>query len=98
DFHVTGVQTCALPISRLGLRLARLGARRDPRALALQRLLAGGVLAALLRHALGLGLQIGAVIALVGNAAAAVELEDPARHIVEEIGRAACRESGWRGG
>ena len=43
------------------------------------------ILAALLEQALLLLLQPGRIIALVGNAAAAVELENPARHIVEEI-------------
>ncbi len=43
------------------------------------------VLAALLVHALGLGFEIGRVVALIGNAAAAVEFEDPAGDIVEEI-------------
>ena len=38
-----------------------------------------------LQHALLLLLQPGGIIALVGNAAAAIELEDPARHIVEEV-------------
>jgi hypothetical protein len=52
---------------------------------ALQRLLARGLLAALLRHALGLGFQIGRVIALIGDATAAIEFENPAGHVVEEV-------------
>lgn len=38
--------------------------------------LAGVVLAAFLDEALGLGVEIGGVVALVGNAATAIELED----------------------
>src|SRR5690606_39230319 len=71
--------------TRLGFRLARPRAGCDPLALARQRLLAGGLLAALLRDALGLGFQIGRIIAFVGDAPAAVELEYPARDIVEKI-------------
>ena len=71
--------------TRLGLGLARLGAGRDPFALAADRALARVVLAAFLLEALGLGFEIGGVVALVGNAAAAVELEDPAGDVVEEV-------------
>ena len=39
----------------------------------------------LLLEALLLLLEPGGVVALVGNAAAAIELEDPARHVVEEV-------------
>ena len=69
----------------LRLRLAGARARRDPLALAVQRPLAGCLLAALLGHALGLLLEVGRVVALVGNAAAAVELENPAGDVVEEV-------------
>ena len=69
----------------LRLGLARLRAGRDPLALAPDRLLAGVVLAAFLDQALGLGVEILGVVALVGNAAAAVELEDPAGDVVEEV-------------
>ena len=71
--------------ARLGLRLPGLRAGRDPLALAGERLGAGVVLAAFLAHALGLGLEIGGVVALVGDAAAAIELEDPAGDVVEEV-------------
>ena len=57
----------------------------DPLALAADGALAGVVLAALLLQPLGLGFEIFGVVALVGNAAAAVELEDPAGDIVEEV-------------
>src|ERR1700674_1635187 len=63
--------------TRLRLRLAGARARRDPFALAVERPLAGGLLAALLREAFRLLLEIDRVITLIGNAAAAVELEDP---------------------
>ncbi len=79
DQFVIGLDT------RLGLGLARLGRGGNPLALAGNRLLLGGFLAAFLRHALGLGFQIGGVIALIGNAAAAVEFENPAGHIVKEV-------------
>jgi hypothetical protein len=67
------------------LGLPRLGALADPFQLALQRLLLGLVLARLLFEPLGLLFQPGGVVALVGDAAAAVELEDPAGDVVEEI-------------
>ncbi len=44
-----------------------------------------GLLAAFLLQPLLLLHQPGRVIALVGNALAAVEFEDPPRHVVEEI-------------
>ena len=47
--------------------------------------LARFLLAAFLRQALLLLLEPGRVVALVGNAAAAVELEDPAGDVVEEV-------------
>ena len=39
----------------------------------------------LLGEALGLGFEVGGVVALVGHAPAAVELEDPAGDVVEEV-------------
>ena len=72
-------------IARLGLGLARFGRGRDPLLLAGQRLLVRGVLAAFLLEALLLLHQPGRVIALVGNALAAIEFEDPARDVVEEV-------------
>ena len=72
-------------IARLRLGLA--GARRggDPLLLARERLLARLLLAALLRQPLLLLLQPGRIVALVGDAAAAIELEDPAGDVVEEV-------------
>ena len=67
------------------LGLAGLGALADPFELAGQGLLAGLVLAGLLQQALGLLLEPGGVVALPGDAAAAVELEDPAGDVVEEV-------------
>ena len=61
------------------------GEADDPFALALDGALARLLLAAFLREALLLLLEPGRVVALVGNAAAAVELEDPARDVVEEV-------------
>ena len=72
-------------VARLGLGLARLGRGRDPFLLARQRALMRGVLAAFLREALLLLRQPGGVIALVGNALAAIEFENPARDVVEEV-------------
>ncbi len=43
------------------------------------------LLALFLREALGLLLEIGRIIALVGEVLAAIELEDPADDIVEEV-------------
>ena len=65
--------------------LPGLGGGGDPLALGLQRALARFLLSSLLQQPLLLLLQPGRIIALVGNAAAAIEFENPARHIVEEI-------------
>ena len=72
-------------VARLGLGLARLGRGRDPFLLARQRLLVRGVLAAFLFEALLLLHQPGRIIALVGNALAAIEFENPAGDVVEEV-------------
>ena len=72
-------------VARLGLGLARLRRGRDPLLLAGQRLLMRGVLAAFLLEPLLLLHQPGRIVALVGNALAAVELENPARDVVEEV-------------
>ena len=69
----------------LGFGLARLGARGDPFGLGFELALARLFLAAFLREALLLLLQPGRIIALIGNAAAAIEFENPARDIVEKI-------------
>src|SRR5690606_16698002 len=70
---------------RLLLGLAGLGALPDPFELAGKRPLAGLVLAGFLFEAFRLLLEPGGVVALVGDAAAAVEFEDPAGDLVEEI-------------
>ncbi|MGY3651612.1 hypothetical protein ACVWW2_006903 [Bradyrhizobium sp. LM4.3] len=72
-------------IARLGFGLAGFRRGRDPFLLAGQRLLMSSVLAALLLEPLLLLLQPGRVIALVGDALAAIELEDPTRDVVEEV-------------
>src|SRR3546814_18107659 len=95
---VTGVQTCALPIfflcldelvealdTRLRFGLTRFRRLPDPFEFVLDRLLASGVLARFLFEALALLFQIGRIIALVDEIAAAIEFEDPIHDIVEEI-------------
>ncbi len=72
-------------IARLGLGLPRLGRGRDPLLLARERLLARLLLAAFLLEPLLLLHQPGRIVALVGNALAAIELEDPAGDVVEEV-------------
>ena len=72
-------------IARLRLGLPRLGRCRDPFLLGGERALARFLLAAFLLQALLLLPEPGGVIALVGNAAAAIELENPAGHVVEKI-------------
>ena len=71
--------------ARLVLGLARLGRSGDPFLLALERPLARLFFAALLLEALVLLAEPGRVVALIRDAAAAIELEDPARDIVEEV-------------
>src|SRR5205814_10247940 len=68
--------------ARLALGLAGARALAHPFELALEGALARGFLLALLRQALLLLLEPARVISLVGNPAAAVELEDPARDVV----------------
>ena len=72
-------------IARLGFGLARLRRGCDPLLLALQRALMRGLLAAFLRQTLLLLRQPRGVIALIGNALAAIEFEDPPRDVVEEV-------------
>jgi hypothetical protein len=71
--------------ARLGLRPPALGVRPHPLELGGDLPLARLVLAVLLQQALLLGLQPGGVVALVRDALAAVELEDPARDVVQEV-------------
>ena len=79
EHRVVGLQ------ARLALGLA--GARRhpDPLELAGERALARGLGFLLLREPLPLLLEPGRVVALPRDAVAAVELEDPARDVVEEV-------------
>ena len=72
-------------IARLRFRLPGLGRRSNPFLLALERALMRGLLAALLHQPLLLLHQPGRIVALVGNAFAAIELEDPAGDVVEEV-------------
>src|SRR5271166_736187 len=71
--------------ARLGLGLAGLGGGRYPLALLGKSPLARYVLPALLLEALLLLFEPGRIIALIRNAAAAIELEYPAGHVVEEV-------------
>src|SRR3546814_4787623 len=74
---------CSSDLLRFGLtRFRRLP---DPFEFVLDRLLASGVLARFLFEALALLFQIGRIIALVDEIAAAIEFEDPIHDIVEEI-------------
>ena len=68
-----------------GLRLAGAGARPDPLKLVVEALAELGVLLPLDLDAGRLRLQVGGVVALVGEGAAAVELEDPLRDVVQEV-------------
>ena len=71
--------------ARLRLGLPRLGRGGNPLLLALEHALARRILARFLGEALGLFGEIGRIIALIGDAAAAIELENPAGDIVEEV-------------
>ena len=67
------------------LSMTGLGGHAHPLQLALQCFAALALLLLLHGQAGGLLLEPGAVVALPGNALAAVEFEDPARHVVEEV-------------
>ena len=67
------------------LGLTSLGVGPHPGELVLEAPLELGVLLALDLEAGGLGLQVGGVVALVGVALAAVDLEDPLGDVVEEV-------------
>ena len=67
------------------LGLARPRALAHPLEFAFERPLLGLVFARFLFEPLGLLFEPGRIVALVGNAAAAVQLEDPAGDVVEEI-------------
>ena len=72
-------------VARFGFGLPGARRRRDPFLLAGERALTRLFLAAFLREPLLLLHQPRRIIALVRNAAAAIELEDPASDIVEEV-------------
>src|SRR5216684_5854989 len=69
-------------VSRFGFGLPRARGCRDPFLLARKRALARFLLAALLLESLLLLRQPGRIVALIGNAAAAIELEYPACDMV----------------
>ncbi len=69
----------------LGLGLPGLGVGADPLQLLGEALLHLGVAAALDGQPGGLLLQVGGVVALVPIGPAAVQLQDPAGHVVEEV-------------
>ena len=71
--------------ARLGLGLARPRRHAHPLELTLEGALPRGLLLLLDGEALLLLLEPGGVVALPRNARAAVQLEDPARHVVEEV-------------
>ena len=85
DVAVLGQQALVVVQARLGLLAAALGVLAHPLELLLDRALARGVLALLLREARLLLLEPARVVALERQAVAAVELEDPARDVVEEV-------------
>ena len=76
-----------LVVGEAGLALGLAGARghAHPLELALQRALARRLFLLLLRQAVLLLVEPGGVVALPGDPRAAVELQDPARHVVEEV-------------
>src|SRR5690606_39433429 len=84
-FGRLGQQLFIALVARLGLGLTGLGRSRDPFLLAGERALMRNIFAAFLFEALLLLHEPARIITLVGNAAAAVEFEDPARHVVEEV-------------
>jgi hypothetical protein len=71
--------------ARFGFRLASLRRGGDPFALAFERALARFVLAAFLQQPLLFLSKPGGIVALIGDAAATIEFENPPRDIVEEI-------------
>ena len=78
------------------LGLPGLGTRSHPGQLVHQPLAQLGVLAALYRYTLGLLLQVGGVVALVGVGPATVDLEDPLGDVVQEVPVVGDREDGAR--
>ena len=71
--------------ARLALGLARARRHADPVELALQRSLPLALGLLFLLQAVRLLLEPAGVVAFVGNAVAAIELENPAGDVVEEV-------------
>ena len=85
DVAVLGEQRLVGVQTGLGLAAARRGVHPHPLQLLLDRALAVGLLTLLLGEADLLLLQPARIVALVGNAAATVELEDPPGDVVQEV-------------
>ena len=85
DVALLGDQLLVAGQARLGLRPFALGVRAHPFELGGDRPLAGLLGALFLGQARLLLLEPARVVALVGDAASAVELEDPAGDVVEEV-------------
>ena len=85
DVALLGEQALVVVQARLGLRAPALRVLAHPLELGGDRALARGLLALLLLQALLLLLEPARVVALERQAGAAVELEDPARDVVEEV-------------
>ena len=85
DLLVLGQQRLVAGEARLRLLAPALRVLAHPLELRGDRAAARAVLALLMREALLLLLEPGGVVALEGDAAAAVELEDPAGDVVEEV-------------
>ena len=79
---------------RLALALAGPGRHADPFELAFERGLPGAVGLLLGGEARLLLLEPGGVVALPGDARAAIELEDPSGHVVEEVAVVGHRDDG----
>src|SRR5262249_42291517 len=91
-----GEELLVLLEARLALRLTRARRHTHPLELALERPLLGGLLLLFLLKACLLLLEPGRVVSLPRDPGAAVELEDPARDVVEEVTVVRDREDGAR--
>src|SRR5262249_8487694 len=89
-----GEQLLVSSQTRLRLRLARAWRHPDPLQLALERPLARSILLFLLREALALLVEPGGIVPLPGNPGPAVQLEDPAGHVVEKVPIVGDRDDG----
>ena len=85
DVAILGEQALVGAEPRLGFRVAGPGRRPDPLELSRQSAAARRLLLLLRREPRLLLLEPGRVVALERDAPAAVELEDPAGHVVEEV-------------